>query len=66
MTNLQNSVLDIGVPQFTAKGPPTVIPYMDLFPFPFYVIVRETNSLPMILSDALRQWFELVNAGSGQ
>lgn len=34
--------------------------YLDNFPFPFYVILRDINSLPTVLSDALRQWFELV------
>lgn len=34
--------------------------YLDSFPFPFYIILRDINSLPSVLSDALRQWFELV------
>jgi len=36
--------------------------YMDSFPFPFYVVIRDVASLPTTLSDALRQWFELVTA----
>jgi len=36
--------------------------YMECFPFPFYVVIRDVASLPMTLSDALRQWFELVTA----
>jgi len=36
--------------------------YMESFPFPFYVVIRDVASLPMTLSDALRQWFELVTA----
>lgn len=35
---------------------------MDYFPFPFYIILRDINSLPHVLCDALRQWFELVTA----
>ena len=38
--------------------------YMGEFPFPFYVILRDINSLPQVLSDALRQWFELVTASA--
>ena len=38
-----------------------VAKYMDQFPFWYYVILSEVNSLPNILADALRQWFELMN-----
>ncbi|KAH0539887.1 hypothetical protein KQX54_009475 [Cotesia glomerata] len=34
--------------------------YMDSFPFKFYMVLRNISSLPGILSDALRQWFEIV------
>jgi len=37
--------------------------YMGDFPFPFYVIIRDVNALPDTLSEALRQWFELVTSG---
>ncbi|XP_051908078.1 midasin isoform X2 [Hippocampus zosterae] len=59
--NSRDSILDIKVPLF--KGPeelPEIRSYMDEFPFPFYVILRDVNALPETLSDALRQWFELV------
>uniref|UniRef100_A0AAR5QJL7 VWFA domain-containing protein n=1 Tax=Dendroctonus ponderosae TaxID=77166 RepID=A0AAR5QJL7_DENPD len=36
--------------------------YMDRFPFPFYLILRDINSLPGVLSDALMQWFEMVTS----
>lgn len=35
-------------------------PYMDHFPFSFYVVLRDVEKLPDVLSDALREWFELV------
>lgn len=41
----------------------TVVNYMELFPFPFYVLVRKLETMPMVLGDALRQWFELVITG---
>ena len=37
-----------------------VIPYMDTFPFPFYVVLRNIATLPDTLASALRQWFELL------
>lgn len=33
----------------------------DSFPFPFYVVLKDIVSLPKILADALRQWFEALN-----
>ncbi|XP_043927744.1 midasin [Protopterus annectens] len=59
--NSRDSILDIKVPVF--KGPedkPEIKSYMEEFPFPFYIILRDVNALPETLSDALRQWFELV------
>ncbi|KAG8124033.1 hypothetical protein E2320_019500, partial [Naja naja] len=58
-----DSVLDIKVPVFTQPGElPEIRSYMEEFPFPFYIILRDVNALPETLSDALRQWFELVTA----
>lgn len=60
---LQDSILDIKVPIFKGPGElPEIHSYMDEFPFPFYIILRDVNALPETLSDALRQWFELVTA----
>lgn len=59
----KNSILDIQVPKFGPDG--RMLPlqsYMDGFPFPYYVIVRDLAQLPLVLSDAMRQWFELVNS----
>ncbi|XP_076466261.1 midasin-like [Babylonia areolata] len=57
----KNSILDIKITTFN-QGKPVFRSYMEEFPFPFYVILRDINSLPQVLSDALRQWFELVTA----
>ncbi|XP_050394421.2 midasin [Patella vulgata] len=60
----KDSILDIRVPIFKSLGKlPEIKSYMEEFPFPFYIILRDINSLPITLSDALRQWFELVTAG---
>ncbi|XP_053447165.1 midasin isoform X2 [Nycticebus coucang] len=61
--NSRDSILDIKVPIFKGPGEmPEIRSYMEEFPFPFYVILRDVNMLPETLSDALRQWFELVTA----
>lgn len=61
--NSQDSILDIKVPLFKGPGElPDIRSYMEEFPFPFYIILRDVNALPETLSDALRQWFELVTA----
>lgn len=35
--------------------------YLDNFPFPYYIAIQRLEVLPEVLSDALRQWFELIN-----
>mmetsp|Transcript_100511 Transcript_100511/g.197302 ORF Transcript_100511/g.197302 Transcript_100511/m.197302 type:complete len:1236 (-) Transcript_100511:73-3780(-) len=39
--------------------------YFDDFPFPYYVALQKVEALPDVLSDALKQWFELVRLQSG-
>lgn len=57
----RDSILDIKIPIFKSGGGlPEIISYIDEFPFPFYLILRDINALPTVLCDALRQWFELV------
>lgn len=34
--------------------------YLDSFPFEYYLILRDINALPEVLSDALRQYFSFV------
>ena len=38
--------------------------YFDDFPFPYYVALQKVEALPDVLSDALKQWFELVRLQS--
>jgi len=45
-------------------GKPKRTPYLDTFPFPNYIILHDSASLPPILADALRQWFELIQQKS--
>ena len=34
--------------------------WIDSFPFPYYLVLRDLRALPQVLSDALRQWFEML------
>lgn len=38
-----------------------VVPYLSDFPFPYYVVVQDLQTLPAILSDVMKQWFELAS-----
>jgi midasin len=38
--------------------------YLDNFPFPYYLIVRDVQELPAVLSLALKQWFAEVAESS--
>ncbi|XP_050098366.1 midasin [Anopheles aquasalis] len=59
----KHSIMDVRVPLFTADRSEIIMQsYLDVFPFPYYVIVRDLGQLPVVLSDAMRQWFELVNS----
>lgn len=43
------------------KGKTKIRPYLDNYPFPYYLVLRSIESLPEVLSDSLTQWFEIVN-----
>jgi len=55
------SVFDIKQVNYEG-GRCNVVPYLKDFPFPYYVVVQDLQMLPTILSDVLKQWFELVSA----
>ncbi|KAJ6011835.1 hypothetical protein N7499_013194 [Penicillium canescens] len=39
--------------------------YLDHFPFPYYLVVRDVKELPSVLATALKQWFaEVVDVSS--
>ncbi|GBN91977.1 Midasin [Araneus ventricosus] len=57
----QASILDIQRVTFDNKKV-TRKQYLEDFPFPFYIILRDISVLPTVLGGALRQWFELVTA----
>mmetsp|Transcript_3338 Transcript_3338/g.6310 ORF Transcript_3338/g.6310 Transcript_3338/m.6310 type:complete len:5449 (+) Transcript_3338:384-16730(+) len=43
------------------KGKVKMNAYLDDYPFPLYVILKEMQALPEVLADGLRQWFELLS-----
>jgi midasin len=56
----KDSVLDMRIATFDENNKPTIVSYMEQFPFPYYMILKNINALPQSLSDALRQWFSFV------
>lgn len=56
----KDSISDIVIPEFDAQGNITLSTYMEKFPFPFYILLRNIAQMPVVLGEALRQWFELV------
>jgi len=43
------------------KGKPKMKHFIDDYPFPYYIVLEDMSSLPEVLGDALRQWFEMVS-----
>ncbi|XP_050325190.1 midasin [Bactrocera neohumeralis] len=58
----KDSILDIQTMEMLPDKRINIKSYLEDFPFPYYVIVRDLNQLPLVLSEAMRQWFELVNS----
>ncbi len=57
----KDSIMDIRLPMFDKTNTSVqLIPYMQRFPFPFYIVLRHIEALPAVIADALRQWFEIV------
>eukprot|EP00978_Attheya_sp_CCMP212_P021232 scaffold61822_cov52-Attheya_sp.AAC.5 len=42
------------------NGKPKVTSFIDDYPFPYYMVLDDMISLPEVLGDALRQWFEML------
>ncbi|CAH0590186.1 unnamed protein product [Chrysodeixis includens] len=58
----KDSIMDIRRPLLdpSTNALTGFVSYLDTFPFPFYLILRDMSALPTVLGDALRQWFELA------
>ena len=55
------SLLDLKSVAFDEDGKPVLSKYMDAFPFPNYVLLRDITQLPNTFGDLLRQWFAMVS-----
>ena len=42
------------------NGKPKIKHFIEDYPFPYYLVVGDLASLPEILGDAIRQWFEML------
>ena len=59
LDNPKSSVLDMQSVAFE-NGKPVFAKYLDSFPFPYYALLQDDNRLPGVVSDLLRQWFEIT------
>lgn len=59
--NSMRSIFDLKFVSYEG-GQCQVTPYLQDFPFPYYVVVQDLHTLPSILCDVLKQWFELAAA----
>jgi midasin len=57
----KDSVLNIKVPSFAPGKAPIIRSYLETFPFPFYIVLQDIKSLPLVLGKALQQWFQLLS-----
>lgn len=63
LDNLCESIMDVQSVSFTG-GAPQFSKYIDTFPFPYYILLKDIEALPRTLVDLLRQWFELMQRAS--
>eukprot|EP00937_MAST-01D_sp_MAST-1D-sp2_P000849 g849.t1 len=54
------SIVDTKTVVSVAPGKMEIKPFLEDYPFPYYIILRDVDMLPHVLADALRQWFEIV------
>ena len=56
----EESIMDLPEASLDEGGKLKFSKYMDSFPFPCYIVLRNIEALPRTPSDLLRQWFELM------
>lgn len=54
----KQSILDLQQVVFE-NGEPSFMRYLDGFPFPYYMVLRDIQRLPHLLADLLRQWIQV-------
>jgi hypothetical protein len=60
-TNPRDSIFNTKTVEFRDNKVVTR-PYLENFPFPYYIAIQKIDNLPDVLSDALKQWFEMIAA----
>ncbi|KAJ4957407.1 hypothetical protein NE237_024518 [Protea cynaroides] len=55
----EESIMELQEASFKG-GKFTITKYLDSFPFPYYIILKNLEALPRTLADLLRQWFEIM------
>lgn len=58
LDNPKTSIVDMKTTQFN-DGKVDIYPYLQDFPFEYYVVIQSPKLLPKTLSELLRQWFSL-------
>ncbi|WVZ15742.1 hypothetical protein V8G54_013308, partial [Vigna mungo] len=64
LDNSQESIMDMKEASFEG-GKMKFSKYMDSFPFPYYIVLRNIEALPRTLANLLRQWMELMQHSTG-
>lgn len=57
---MKDSIVNMKEVSFFQNGKPKVKHFIDDYPFPYYMILQDMNTLPEVLGDALKQWFEMM------
>jgi MoxR-like ATPase len=56
----KESILNLKEVAFES-GRPKVRSFIEDYPFPYYIVLEDLATLPDVLGDALRQWFEMIS-----
>jgi midasin len=59
-SNEQNSIENFQCISYE-KNKITKTSYLENFPFPFHIVLRQLSSLPDVVAEAMRQWFEFIS-----
>jgi len=62
--NQRDSIINMKEVSFE-NGKPKVKHFIDDYPFPYYMVLQDMHSLPEVLGDALKQWFEMMAMNQG-
>ncbi|GJQ13145.1 hypothetical protein GpartN1_g4936.t1 [Galdieria partita] len=57
----QQSIVSLKRVETLENGELKISSYLDDFPFPFYILVRQVESLPQVVASALQEWIEMMN-----